>query len=641
MRQQEHTGLIIGVSLVIVILQLFNYWATMDTTKKITSLEDKVVALKKNVESWNDSIKKQPSTPATWTPASTEPAAPAMTTQGKLFPLVPDPLFQRLPRGKAQNQTLIEHIMSSEKGFNRILESSANITLWHDYYSNDTLAQRHWENPDKWAPHLAEHIEVSEDNREFTIHLRKNVRWHPPVVDWNDSRYDWLKGDHYVTSQDFYFTYTTIMNPQVSAGHLRTYYENIESFTIIDDHTFVLRWTKSLYTNISFTMENQFPTAKFLFSRDKKGQEFPSSTFGLEFNKHWYNDKMMGCGPYRFLKQDQDYVDFTRNDDYYGYQPSIERVRFHIVKDDNTAYMKLKARELNIIPLIDENIYREDIHRVNPQSPFSQGSLISQPYPRLVYYHVKWNNMHPIFRNKMVRRAMTYAFNREEILKNICMGLGTLTVGGIPYNSIYYNKNLRPYPYDLNTARKILENENWRDDDGDGILEKTIDGKRTPFQFSLYYGTGYDVYRQTYAIFQEDLLKIGVKMTPVAVDWPVLLKKYQDRDFEAAHGVWTFTFPVDFYQIWHSKFADEPKTSNQIRFKNEEVDDICQKMREAVDVEERIKLAHRMQEIWHEEQPYTFLFFRSGVAAYTKEVQNRFIRQLIPHILTHPYYMEK
>jgi ABC-type transport system substrate-binding protein len=640
MKQENN---LLGVSIIavffIVILQLMTYLAELGNKRKLEDINKKVVALQEKIES----LHAQPADKATPRPVATTPQPTEPTrwlNRGKSFVLSPDPYFQTLPAVKNRDQTLICRIQADEKGFNYILESSAEILNWHNYYVNDFLAHRHWEDPDKWAAHLAEHIKVTEDNREFTIYLRRDVKWHKPQVDWSDARYDWLKGDHYVTSHDFYFAYTTIINPQVQASHLRPYYEDIESFEIHDDYTFTIRWKKSLYTNISYTME-QFPLAKFLFAKDKNGNEFNSSTFGLEFNRHWYNDGMMGCGPYIFVGQKAgQYVALLRNEEYYGYKPVLQRLHFAIVTDDNTSYLKLKGQEINVVPLLQENVYRDDIYRGNASSPFKQGKLVEQVYPRLVYYHIDWNNAHPIFRDKMVRRAMTYAFDRERVLKNICMGLGTITPGGIPPNSLYYNKRITPYPYDLKVARKILEDAGWRDDNGDGILEKVIDGERRKFEFTLFYVGSIDIYRQMYGIYRDSLLKIGVRMNPQGADWPVIQQKYGDKDFDAIHGVWSSDYPLDFYQIWHSKFADEAKSSNRIRFKNDEVDEICQKMREAVDIEERIKLAHRMQEIWHDEQPYTFLFFRSGVAAYTNNVQNRFIRPLYPHVLVHGYYFD-
>lgn len=559
--------------------------------------------------------------------------------QGIPFSLPPDPYFQNLFKGTKPNQALVVGIPDDEKGFNRILENSAQIVEWHDHYINDILALRHWENPNNWAPHLAERVEVSPDNREFKIYLRKDVRWHRPLVDWSNPKYNWLKGEHYVTSDDFYFAYTTTMNPQVTAEHIRSLYDQIESFTIIDDYTFSIRWKKTLYTNQVYTLE-QFPLPRFLFSRDEHGREFPATAFAEKFNSHWYNDRMLGCGPYMFAQhQPEEYVEFVRNEDYFGYKPAIKRIRFVVAKDGNVAYQKLKTGEIDVIPQLPEHIYQMYAYS---EDYLKKENFVIEVYPRAIYYHIKWNNAHPIFQDKMVRRAMTHAFNRELALEKFLMGLGIVATGDIPQDSNYYNKNIVPYRYDLKLAQKILEEAGWRDDNGDGVREKFINGKKIEFVFTLYYAEkDGDNHRKMYEMYRDALQKIGVQMVLEALDWPTMTKKYENKDFAAIRGAWLTDIPlVDFDQIWHSKYADAPSSSNQVHFKNTEADMICQKMREAIAVEERIRLAHRMQEILHEEQPYTFLFFTKGVAAFNSSVKNRFIRKYRPYILSHPYYVE-
>lgn len=552
------------------------------------------------------------------------------------FQLTPDPYFENLYKGKHSNQTITLGITSDEKSFNRTLENSAQLVEWHDYYINNRLAERHWQNPEQWAPHLAVRIEITPDHREFKIHLRRGVLWHKPVVDWTNSQYAWLKGDHYVTSNDFYFAYTTIMNPKVKAQHLLSNYDDIDSFTIIDEYTFSILWKKSLYTNLVYTLE-QYPLPAFIFSRDAKGEEVPPHALADNINNHWYNDKMIGCGPYIFSEhQPNKYLEFTRNEEYYGYKPAIGKVRFLVINDSRAAYEKLKAGEINIIAQLPEEIYPEIV----PSS--KKVNFITQVYPRAVYFHIKWNNAHPIFRDKMVRRAMTYALDRQWVLKNIFMGLGVVATCDIPPDSNYHNGNIEPYRYDLNLARKILEDQGWRDENGDGIVEKIITGRKIDFSFTLYYTQKSDAsLRKTFTLYADALKNIGVQMTHEEKDWAQIMQRYESKDFEAIYGGWLTDIPlVDFSQIWHSKFADIPTSSNQIHFKNTEVDLICQKMREATVLNERIKLAHRMQEILHDEQPYTFLFFTKGVAVFSRNVQNRFIRKIRPYVLIHPYYME-
>ena len=63
---------------------------------------------------------------------------------------------------------------------------------------------------------------------------------------------------------------------------------------------------------------------------------------------------------------------------------------------------------------------------------------------------------------------------------------------------------------------------------------------------------------------------------------------------------------TDFMQLWHSKFANQPGSSNLTGFINERVDELATALRSTFDVDERRAIAHEVQAIIHEEQPYTF-----------------------------------
>jgi peptide/nickel transport system substrate-binding protein len=337
-----------------------------------------------------------------------------------------------------------------------------------------------------------------------------------------------------------------------------------------------------------------------------------------------------------------EYVEFVRNEDYYGYQPSIQKIRFSIIKDHDTAFQKLQQGEIDIIPQMSETIYYKLTAKKNGLFTKEKVKIPVEVYPRALYHHIKWNNSHVIFQSKRVRQAMTYALDRPGILKDIFMNLGTLTIADIPPDFNYYNRNLKIYPYDLKLASDLLDQEEWRDQDGDKIREKFIKGKKVQFSFTLYYPKRKDdSLVKMYLKYTEDLQKIGVKMTAQEIEWDEVLKRYDTKEFEAIYGGWLTDIPlVDFSQVWHSKFANQLYSCNQIYFKNAEIDSICQKMRESTVLEERIKHAYRVQEILHEEQPYTFLFFVKGVAAFHPKVQNRIIRKIRPYILVHPYYLK-
>ena len=62
-------------------------------------------------------------------------------------------------------------------------------------------------------------------------------------------------------------------------------------------------------------------------------------------------------------------------------------------------------------------------------------------------------------------------------------------------------------------------------------------------------------------IYREDLLSIGVKMDPIAVEWSTHLKKMEDREFDAVSAAWVPGWEADLMQIWHSQEADRPKSA--------------------------------------------------------------------------------
>ena len=67
-------------------------------------------------------------------------------------------------------------------------------------------------------------------------------------------------------------------------------------------------------------------------------------------------------------------------------------------------------------------------------------------------------------------------------------------------------------------------------------------------------------------LFKENLYKIGVKCSLVPVEWSVMLKRMEDREFVAFTGGWGLDFDGDPYQIFHSSQADLPKEFQSCRF---------------------------------------------------------------------------
>ena len=103
------------------------------------------------------------------------------------------------------------------------------------------------------------------------------------------------------------------------------------------------------------------------------------------------------------------------------------------------------------------------------------------------------------------------------------------------------------------------------------------------------------------------------------LDWSIFLQKVKSKDFDATVLGWTgsLRFAPDGYQIWHSSQAIK-NGSNHVSFINDEVDNILETYRREFDVDKRIELYRRFQEILHEEQPYTFMWKSRSSYAYSR-----------------------
>jgi peptide/nickel transport system substrate-binding protein len=184
-------------------------------------------------------------------------------------------------------------------------------------------------------------------------------------------------------------------------------------------------------------------------------------------------------------------------------------------------------------------------------------------------------------------------------------------------NSPVYDKNLKPYSYNPKEALALLKSAGWDYPKGSDVLQK--DGK--PFEFEFLFSAGSKFAEVLGTMLQENLKSIGITMTIRKLEWAVFVQRVEEQNFDACTMGWAMGWETDPYQIWHSSQA-EGKGSNFVGFKNAEADKLIEDARKEFDPEIRKKMYVRLQEIIHEEQPYTFLFTLKELVAISKRFQN-------------------
>lgn len=525
----------------------------------------------------------------------------------------------------AYGDWMVRHELSDPENFNPYTSSDAGASRVLAYIFESLLYAEN-DPPYRLRGRIAtDYPEISEDRLAYTFQLRHGVRF---------------ADGHPLTAADVLFSMKAVLNPQVLAPHLRNYFAAVQDARVDGDYRITFVCDRPYFRNDIMLgyleiLPRHFYDAEGLMDSvpirsliDGSWRSGPYAEqvgrFAEQFNQS-FNRRVLGSGPYFIEDVDRDVVTqqkvvLTRSRDYWGAGmadlPSsgyVDRVVFKTINNTDAAFIELTNGNLDyhsLSPLeFREKSWSPDfLHRFLKGVEFSHG-----------YLYIGWNNAHPLFSDRRVRQAMTMLVDKDSMIDNLLFGLAEPVLGPIHKFRPEYNHGLDPYPYDPDRAIEALLAAGWDDSDEDGVLDKEIGGDRVPFSFELLINSGNQIRKDVALTLQAELRDIGIDCQVRELDWSIFLQRVRSKEFDAAISGWTggIVFPPDGYQIWHSSQASE-EGSNYISFVNPEVDSLLDEYREEFDLQKRIALYRRFQEVIHEEQPYTFLWTLRVARAYSR-----------------------
>jgi peptide/nickel transport system substrate-binding protein len=459
---------------------------------------------------------------------------------------------------------------------------------------------------------------IAEDKLSYTFNIRRDVHF-------QDSRP--------LTGEDVLFSIKAIKCPLINAPFLRVYFDSVVDAQLVDEYSIRFTIREPYFLNESvlggidvlprhyYDPENLLKDVSIADLR-KPADQLPAGVkkFAENFNRN-FSRNPMGSGPYRFgsWKTGRE-IELIRDRDYWGNgkegidQPYLDRYKYRIINNPDAALVRLKSGSLDEMGLTPvQHVRGTDSQRFRSQ--FRKYDYFSPNYS-----YIGWNNDHPIFRDKQVRKAMTHFTNRKQMVKTILFGLGEVVEGPIYFFRPEYDKTLPSYGYDPAKAMKLLSEAGWRDSDGDGVLDKVIDGESVPFRFEIKVNSGNPTRKSVALTLQDELRRYGIAATVRELDWTIFLGDVKSRKFDAVLLGWAM--PVsepDAYQVWHSSQSAN-NGSNHIAYKNTRVDQILEQYRREFDEQKRIALYQEFQQILSDDQPYTFLFVGKSVVAVQRRI---------------------
>ncbi|HPK66659.1 MAG TPA: ABC transporter substrate-binding protein, partial [Thermoanaerobaculia bacterium] len=201
----------------------------------------------------------------------------------------------------------------------------------------------------------------------------------------------------------------------------------------------------------------------------------------------------------------------------------------------------------------------------------------------------------------------TLAIDRQELVDALWFGYARPALSPLLSSSWAFNRGLEPWPYDPAAARRLLDAAGWVERDG-GRMK---DGER--FAFDLLTNAGNRVRVDAAVMIQAQLARVGIEVRLRPIDLNTLNEKALAHDFDAMLSGWGIDTSMDLRFAFHSEEAEGGY--NFGGYANPEVDRLIEEVQRQRDLAAAKPLLDRLQEILHEEQPYTLLWEPQRLAA--------------------------
>ncbi|MFH1754123.1 MAG: ABC transporter substrate-binding protein, partial [Candidatus Latescibacterota bacterium] len=314
--------------------------------------------------------------------------------------------------------TIIRHLESECKTLNWVLAT----TVYENYvlrYLYENLLD--YDENSNVIPVLAESFDVSDDRLRITIKLRDNLVWQDGVP---------------LTANDVKFTINKILDPSVPALNKSGWFSKLDRVDVPDERTAVFIW-KEPYAPSIHALTQIAPIPEHIYGKG-------------DFLSNPANRSPVGCGPFKFEEwRTSQMISLVRNDAYHGKRAYLDRIIFKVIEDRAVALNALKAGEIdemraNQIQWEEQMNDPDFLSRFNKTHSYLPG-----------YNYLSWNCRSVWFKDKRVRKAMTYLFDRESINDKIYSGYAKLISGPFYINSWAYDKSIKPWPYDPDAAKKL------------------------------------------------------------------------------------------------------------------------------------------------------------------------------------------
>jgi peptide/nickel transport system substrate-binding protein len=338
------------------------------------------------------------------------------------------------------------------------------------------------------------------DSLTLVLELDPRARWHDgrPVV-----------------ANDVVYTFARARDPRV-APKLANLLRHVREVAAQGERRVVVRFSRAYPEQFYDVVFHTSPLPSHLLGP-------PAEPIPREFI-----DNPVGSGPYRLARAiPGQLVELTANPHFLFGQPTVTRVLFRIASDPEARINLLLSGEADAT----ENLPMGSLARIEAAPHLRAIALPSSSVGYLLFNQrdrADRERPHPILADAAVRRAIGLALDRQAIVRATFGRFAEVPYG--PVSQLLWIREESPRAARANpvVARRLLASAGWRDNDGDGVLDRN----GTPLALTLSYPLTSEVRRQVALLAQEQLRRVGIRLELARLEGAVWNERRTRGDFD-------------------------------------------------------------------------------------------------------------
>jgi peptide/nickel transport system substrate-binding protein len=422
--------------------------------------------------------------------------------------------------------TLIEGVIGNPRFINPVLalsEADKNLTIL--VYSGLIRVTPKGEIEND----LAAEVKISDNRLTYIVRIADEARFHDGTS---------------VGADDVIFTIQKITDPVIKSPRRG----NWEGITLekIDEKT------------VSFSLKQAYTPFIYNLAVGILPKHIWKNVSDDEFSFSQFNTIPTGSGPYKVERVERNsggipnFYKLTSFDSPIGKTPFIKNLVFRFYPSEATL---IDAYNTHTV---------ESLSGISPEKILelkSNGSsVISSPLPRV--FAVFFNQgQSKVLLNKEVRQALDLVSPKEEIVKKILGGYGSVINGPLPagiYPWTTEGKSLTSPAEKLEEAQELLSKSGWKANEETGVLEKKSAGSIITLSFSLSTGDAPEL-RQVANELANAWSQLGAKVEILVFETGELNQSViRPRNFDALLFGEVVGRNADLYPFWHSSQRNDP-----------------------------------------------------------------------------------